>query len=158
MFSSKCAMDFLPLIQFQPTKILSLHAALLRCIWKTEQPIQLCCDDKPTAVESETYSTVTWGIVASTWSQNKKCIQHNKLLINWTLCQEDIREWRCSSTIPGLGTSWRWVVSSTQRLLMPGGKGRHVHWIGGWVGPWTSLDALEKRTRLLEVLSFSTTF
>jgi hypothetical protein len=38
-----------------------------------------------------------------------------------------------------LGTSWRWVVSFTPRPFYPG-----THCTGGWVGPRTGLDGVEK--------------
>jgi hypothetical protein len=44
-----------------------------------------------------------------------------------------------------LGTSWRWVVSFTLRLLYFRGKTRGTHWIGGWVDPRAFLDDVEKR-------------
>jgi hypothetical protein len=54
-------------------------------------------------------------------------------------------EWMYSSTFLDLGTSWTWVVSFTPRQLYPGERAPGTHWIGGWVGPRTSLDDAEKR-------------
>jgi hypothetical protein len=53
-------------------------------------------------------------------------------------------EWRYSSIILNLGTRWRWVVSFMplslyNREWIPG-----TLYIGGWVGPWFGLDAVEK--------------
>jgi hypothetical protein len=68
-------------------------------------------------------------------------------LTNWALHHEGI--WGGSGCIgphfPGLGTSWRWVVSFTRLLLYPRGKSPGTHWIGGWVGPRASLVYVEKR-------------
>jgi hypothetical protein len=45
-----------------------------------------------------------------------------------------------------LGTRWGWVVSVTpQPRFTPGEKTPGTHWIGGWVGPRTSLDAGARR-------------
>jgi hypothetical protein len=44
-----------------------------------------------------------------------------------------------------LGTRWRWVVSCTPRPLYLQGKSPGTHWIGGWVGTRTILDAVVKR-------------
>jgi hypothetical protein len=50
-------------------------------------------------------------------------------------------EWRYSSTFLDLGTRWR---SFTRWERAPG-----IHWIGDWVGPRASLDAVEKRQKLV---------
>jgi hypothetical protein len=44
-----------------------------------------------------------------------------------------------------LGTSWRWVVSFTPRPLYLRRKSPGTHWVGGWVGPGTGLDGVERR-------------
>jgi hypothetical protein len=45
-----------------------------------------------------------------------------------------------------LATSWRWVVSFMSRPLYPRGPPPPTtHWIGGWVGPRTGLDGMEKK-------------
>jgi hypothetical protein len=54
-----------------------------------------------------------------------------------------MREWRYSSTIHELGTSWRCVVSFTPLPLCPR-KVPSTHWIRGWVGPRVGLDAVKK--------------
>jgi hypothetical protein len=43
-------------------------------------------------------------------------------LINYSICHEDIVEWRYSSISLNLGTRWRWVVSFTPLPLYPQGK------------------------------------
>jgi hypothetical protein len=43
-----------------------------------------------------------------------------------------------------LGTRWKWVVSFTPRPFHPRRKSAGTHWIGGWVGPKTGLDDVEK--------------
>jgi hypothetical protein len=43
-----------------------------------------------------------------------------------------------------LGTRWRWVVSFTPRPLYHHGKAPDTHWIGGWVGPRSSLDTCRR--------------
>jgi hypothetical protein len=53
--------------------------------------------------------------------------------------------------ILNLGTSWRVVSSFTSRSLLTKEKALRSHLIGGWVGPRTSLDDLEKR-RILTLL------
>jgi hypothetical protein len=40
------------------------------------------------------------------------------------------------------------MVSITPRPLYPPGKAHFTHWIGGWVGPRTGLDDVEKRKLL----------
>jgi hypothetical protein len=44
-----------------------------------------------------------------------------------------------------LGTGWGWVVSFTPRPLYLRERAPGTHWIGGWVGPRTVLDAVVKR-------------
>jgi hypothetical protein len=41
-----------------------------------------------------------------------------------------------------LCNSWRRVVSFTTRPLYPGERAPDTHWIGGWMGPRTGLDAV----------------
>jgi hypothetical protein len=59
-----------------------------------------------------------------------------------TMPWRHIGEWRYSSTIPELGTRWRWVVSYTppplytRGVISPG-----THLIGDWVGPIVGLGA-----------------
>jgi hypothetical protein len=51
-----------------------------------------------------------------------------------------IGEWRYSSTIPGLGTRWRWVVSFTFQPLYLQGKSSSTYCTRGCVAPepvWT---------------------
>jgi hypothetical protein len=43
-----------------------------------------------------------------------------------------------------LDTSWRRVVSFTPRPLYTRGNSPGTHWIGGWVGPRTGLDVVER--------------
>jgi hypothetical protein len=50
-----------------------------------------------------------------------------------------------SSTILHFGTSWRWVISFTSWPLYPQGNSPQTHWMGGWMGPWICLDAVEDR-------------
>jgi hypothetical protein len=55
-------------------------------------------------------------------------------------------EGRHGSTIVDFGARWRWVVGFTPRPLYSSGeKASSTHWIGGWVGPRTGLDAMGKR-------------
>jgi hypothetical protein len=51
-----------------------------------------------------------------------------------------IADWMYRSIFLDLGTSWMFVVSFTPPPLYPG-----THWIGGWVGPRTGLEHVEKR-------------
>jgi hypothetical protein len=55
-----------------------------------------------------------------------------------------MRKWRYRSTILDLGTSWRWVASCPVRFT-PGETLPGTHPTGGWVGPRTGLDDVEKR-------------
>jgi hypothetical protein len=57
-------------------------------------------------------------------------------------------EWMYSSTILDLGTRWRSVVSFTPQPLYPWEIVASTHCIGGWVGPRTGLDVVEKRNIL----------
>jgi hypothetical protein len=43
-----------------------------------------------------------------------------------------------------LGTSWRWVVSSTPLPLYPRERVPGTHFVGGWVDPRAGLDHMEK--------------
>jgi hypothetical protein len=54
-------------------------------------------------------------------------------------------EWTYRSIFLDLGTSWRWVVNFTPRLLYHSGKRPGTHYIGGWVNPRAGMDDLEKR-------------
>jgi hypothetical protein len=54
-------------------------------------------------------------------------------------------EWMYRSTFFDLGTSWRLVISFTPRPLYPRGESPVTHRGGGWVGPRTGLDDMEKR-------------
>jgi hypothetical protein len=54
-------------------------------------------------------------------------------------------EWKYSSTILKLDIRWRWVVSFTPQPLYPGETAPGTLWIGGWVGPRTGLDDVERR-------------
>jgi len=42
-------------------------------------------------------------------------------------------------------------MSSQTHRFTPCGKRRHTHWIGGWVGPISGLDAIAKRKSLIIV-------
>jgi hypothetical protein len=56
--------------------------------------------------------------------------------------------WGSESIAPrilDLDTRWRSVVSFTPRPLYPQGKATGTHWIGGWMGPRTGLDAVANR-------------
>jgi hypothetical protein len=53
-------------------------------------------------------------------------------------------EWRYGSTIIDLGIRWRKVASH----FTPGERVSSAEWIGGWEGPRTSLDVMEKRNNL----------
>jgi hypothetical protein len=44
-----------------------------------------------------------------------------------------------------LGTSWRVMVSFTNRPLYPRERDPGTHWIGGCIGPRAGLDAVVKR-------------
>jgi hypothetical protein len=50
-----------------------------------------------------------------------------------------------SPLIINLGARWRWLISLTCQPLYPRERATGNHWIGGWVGPITGLDILEKR-------------
>jgi hypothetical protein len=67
-------------------------------------------------------------------------------VLNWlsTVPWRHMGEWRYSSTILDLGVRWRWMVSSTPRPLFPGKSPPGTHWIGGWLRPTGSLDAMGK--------------
>jgi hypothetical protein len=54
-----------------------------------------------------------------------------------------------------LGTSWRWVVRFTPQPLHSRKIATSTHWMGGWVGPRTSLDGMEGR-KILHVLALET--
>jgi hypothetical protein len=41
--------------------------------------------------------------------------------------------------------SWRLVVNFTARALYSRERAPGTHWIGGWVGPRTGLDDMEKK-------------
>jgi hypothetical protein len=58
-------------------------------------------------------------------------------------------KWRYSSTILDLGTRWRRVLRFIPRPLYPQGKSPCTDWIGGWVGPRTGLDDVERRNILI---------
>jgi hypothetical protein len=61
-----------------------------------------------------------------------------------------MREWRFSSTILYLNTRMIWVVNFTPRpLYIPEERAPGTHWIGGWVGPKSGLDDVEKRKAFL---------
>jgi hypothetical protein len=62
-----------------------------------------------------------------------------------TMSWRHMGEWRYSSTILDLGTRWTWVVSFTTWLLYPRGKSPSTHWIRGWAGLKTGMDAVDKR-------------
>jgi hypothetical protein len=47
-------------------------------------------------------------------------------------------DWRCSSTVLNLSRVSKFT-------LYPGERAPGTHWIGGWVGPRTGLDAVKKR-------------
>jgi hypothetical protein len=51
---------------------------------------------------------------------------------------------RYSSTILELCTWWRWVVRFVPRPLCPWERAPGTHWIGGCMGPWVCLDAVEE--------------
>ena len=53
-----------------------------------------------------------------------------------------------------IGTTWWWVVNFMSRSLLPPEKSPCAHWIGGWVGRWAGLDALEK-TKTSWLLQYS---
>jgi hypothetical protein len=46
--------------------------------------------------------------------------------------------------ILSLGTRWRKVTRFTHRPFIPGKRASGTHWIGGWVGHITGLDAVYK--------------
>jgi hypothetical protein len=67
-------------------------------------------------------------------------------LTNWAPRHEGVWGNGClDSRALDLGTSWRWVLSFTPRPLYDRKKSAGTHWIGGWVGPRTGLDYVEKR-------------
>jgi hypothetical protein len=63
--------------------------------------------------------------------------------------RRQMEEWMYRSTYSCLGTSWRWVVSFTPWERAPG-----THWIGGWVGPRTGVDEMERR-KILPLLGLA---
>jgi hypothetical protein len=54
-------------------------------------------------------------------------------------------EWRYSSTIFDLGIMWNSAVSFTPQWLYPRERGPCTNWLGGWVGPRTVLENVERR-------------
>jgi hypothetical protein len=44
-----------------------------------------------------------------------------------------------------LGTKWKWMASFTPRPLHPQGNTPGTHWIGAWVDPRASLEAVVRR-------------
>jgi hypothetical protein len=54
-----------------------------------------------------------------------------------------------------LGTNWRWVISFMPRPLPPQERGPGTLWIGGWVGPRTGLEDVERR-KILPLLGLKT--
>jgi hypothetical protein len=54
-------------------------------------------------------------------------------------------EWRYTSIVLDLGIKWGYVVIYMPRSLYRGETAPNIHWIGGWVGPRTGLDAVKKR-------------
>jgi hypothetical protein len=57
-------------------------------------------------------------------------------------------EWMYSSAILNFGAIWRRVVSFTSLALYLRGNSPDTHCVGGWVGPRTSLEVMEKRKTL----------
>jgi hypothetical protein len=47
-----------------------------------------------------------------------------------------------------LATSWGWVVNFSPLPLITGQRAPSIHWKGGWLGPGTGLDDVEKRKTL----------
>jgi hypothetical protein len=81
---------------------------------------------------------------------SKKVKVKSLCLTNQALCQEGVWESGCiDPCFLELGTSWRWVVSFTPQPLYPRERATGTHWIGGWVGPRTGLDDMEKRKFLI---------
>jgi hypothetical protein len=54
-------------------------------------------------------------------------------------------ELRCSSTFHELDKRRKWVVSFMFLSLIPQGKRPDIHWIGGWMGSKSGVDAVEWR-------------
>jgi hypothetical protein len=53
-------------------------------------------------------------------------------------------EWKYSSIILDLGTTWEWSASRLGRFT-PEEEAPGTHWVGGWVDPRVGLDSIEKR-------------
>jgi hypothetical protein len=69
------------------------------------------------------------------------------LRFNWAPRHEGVLgEWRCNST-HSLTSALDWDESSASRAgrFTPRERATGTHWIGGWVGPRTVLDAVVKR-------------
>jgi hypothetical protein len=67
-------------------------------------------------------------------------------VLNWLSISpwKHMGEWRYSSTVLDLDIRSRWVASSTPRPLCPWGIVPGIHWIGGWLGPRATLDAVKR--------------
>jgi hypothetical protein len=72
-------------------------------------------------------SLLTWTVVCLTAAKFKPLILH-----------EDVRGSGCiDPCFLGLGNSWGWSPSHPARFT-PRERNSGTHWIGGWVGPWTT--------------------
>jgi hypothetical protein len=74
-------------------------------------------------------------------SINGKVRQRKFVPVSW----KHTGEWRYSSTFLYLGTRWRWGLNLTPLPFYLWGKSPGTHCIGGWVGPRSGLNAVEKR-------------
>jgi hypothetical protein len=67
-------------------------------------------------------------------------------MLNWlsTTSWRHVGEWRYSSTIFDLGTRRECSISRPGRFT-PWERAPGTHWVGGWAGPRTRPNAVEKR-------------
>jgi hypothetical protein len=88
---------------------------------------------------------VIFGQIGTPQLRYKGKVKLSLCLTNYALCHEGVW-WRgcIAPHILDLGTIWRWVMSFTSQPLYP-----DTHWTGGWVGPRTGLDDVEKRKFLI---------
>jgi hypothetical protein len=73
---------------------------------------------------------------------NVYCVKSKQVKLSCYMGREEV----CLLLILNLGTRWEWVVSVMPQLrFTPGEWTPSTHWIGGWVGLRTGLDAGARR-------------
>jgi hypothetical protein len=104
---------------------------------------------------SRFFTTFCWFLLSSVprwrshWRLRSRLNVKVKLCLcfNWTPRHEDVlREWRYSSThsFTSALDGCEWSASRSSRFT-PRERAPRTHWIEGWVGPRTVLDAVVKR-------------